>query len=338
MWFGGLNGHRKQRHVGTLKAWPAAGSGEGQWVSRMATWIESQRLPGLVMTGIGSDVVELLERTAAVSFSRCADLDIGSGKSKRSMQRCYDAVPLNKTLVLRSYYALPGKAAAESWWSHHPSNDNDVMHKSPFQRRRTRCRPLASAESVRRLSGSSGRNIMVSNYERPGRRERLSDLRRQFRGCRGLAKHGTAQLKRDKNSSLGHSPIRSTDLRRSPEPFSCGLGLGLDNGPGPGPGPRRGPQPTWTSTWTSSSTWTWACLVKRQAPEICEVGGITRTVPSQHGSGPWIWISMLRTVCVGRAKTLVAWLACGDLSVPTDTDADELAMIKMEKRNRSIPN
>lgn len=27
--------------------------------------------PGLVMTGIGSDVVELLERTAAVSFSRC---------------------------------------------------------------------------------------------------------------------------------------------------------------------------------------------------------------------------------------------------------------------------
>lgn len=167
------------------------------------------------------------EQRLAIS-SRQADLDIGSGKSKRSMQRCYDAVPLNKTLVLRSYYALPGKAAAESWWSHHPSNDNDVMHKSPFQRRRTRCRPLASAESVRRLSGSSGRNIMVSNYERPGRRERLSDLRRQFRGCRGLAKHGTAQLKRDKNSSLGHSPIRSTDLRRSPE-WRTDLDLDLDS-------------------------------------------------------------------------------------------------------------
>lgn len=106
-------------------------------------------------------------------------------------------------------------------------------------------------------------------------------------------------------------------------------------------------------------TWTWTSLVKRQAPEICEVGGITRTVPSQqrlrafrfNGACVVCWLGE----CCNK-KTLAAWLAGGEaLGGPWEgpgssgslgavgahrgtSIADALAMIKMEKRILSIPN
>lgn len=118
--------------------------------------------------------------------SRQEDLDIGSGKSKSSMLRCCDATPFNEaphwysecyapaTLLLRS----PWQAAAESWWSHHSSNDNDAMTQIAGC---TGCSAedgmpcsLANAEPVGRLSRSQAadqQSSTSSSRAAPGQRE-----------------------------------------------------------------------------------------------------------------------------------------------------------------------
>lgn len=165
--------------------------------------------------------------------SRQEALDIGSGKSKSSMLRYRDAAPLlsRTSRVLRSCYALPGKAAAESWWSHHPSNDNDVMTQmaGAVQRREEmRCDAVAlgkcrAREPIARLLAADQHSSIIINGQqsRMGSRENevLFDLRRQFRGClrAGPGLDGSRRMSGiKKTQSLGHCPIRSTDLRRSP--------------------------------------------------------------------------------------------------------------------------
>lgn len=95
--------------------------------------------------------------------------------------RCYDTAMQrpseqdlsSATLLLRTSW----QAAAESWWSHHPSNDNDVMTQMAGAETRECDAVLwASAEPVSRLpdcwrpTSKAASSSMVSNHEwGPGR-------------------------------------------------------------------------------------------------------------------------------------------------------------------------
>lgn len=189
-----------------------------------------------------------------------------------------------------------------------------------------RCRALGKCrarEPIARLLAADQQSSIIINGQqsRMGSRESevLFDLRRQFREClrAGPGLHGRRRMSGiKKTQSLGHCPIRSTDLRRSPGllslsgPRSVSLSLSLSLsqpshashrlrdcihiisvGWGWGRGWGRG----WTSTSTLSLTltWTWTLTWDRSCQasstrEICEVGGITRTVPSRHSCGPSI--------------------------------------------------
>lgn len=182
---------------------------------------------------------------------------------------------------------------------------------------------------IARLLAADQQSSIIINGQQSRRGSRVSealfDLRRQFREClrAGPGLGGRARLSGiKKTQSLGHCPIRSTGVRRSPglslSPSSSLDSLILISMWAGG----------WSRGWTSNldldldldmdmdMDLDLGLLVKRQAPEICEVGGITRTVPSQHGCGP----SIQWCVCCELAgcresaairKTLAAWVAGG---------------------------
>lgn len=85
-------------------------------------------------------------------------------------------------------FALPGKAAAESWWSHHSSNDNDVMTQMAGAEEEMgmpcsgKCR--ARGPIARLLAADQQGSIIINGQQSPrGARDSdtLFDLRRQFR-------------------------------------------------------------------------------------------------------------------------------------------------------------
>lgn len=189
-----------------------------------------------------------------------------------------------------------------------------------------RCRALGKCrarEPIARLLAADQQSSIIINGQqsRMGSRESevLFDLRRQFRRClrAGPGLDGSRRMSEfRKTQSLGHCPIRSTDLRRSPGLLSL-------------PGPRSClplSRPTlsltplidyvttyisstsvgwvrgWTSTSTSTLTLTWDVSCQASSTrEICEVGGITRTVPSRHSCGPSIqWYPYVCCELAGR--------------------------------------
>jgi len=249
--------------------------------------------------------------------------------------------------------------------------------------------PLANAEPVGRLSDSwrptsiAASSSMVSNRPRRGARdsETLIDLRRQFTDCvraPGLGLCGRRRMSgMKKNSKLGFTarsdPPTSDDRRGelslslrplsaslpglTPKPLSSlctlayhcgccavlccavlGLGLGLELGLDLGPGPLN---------------LDLGLLVKRQAPEICEVGAalLAPCHPSTRLRAHRFNGTTVRYMCcvlagiVNNEAILAAlvprwspWGALGSLEPTKTSIAVELAMIKMEKRIPSIPN
>lgn len=183
-----------------------------------------------------------------------------------------------------------------------------------------RCRALGKCrarEPIARLLAADQQSSIIINGQqsRMGSRESevLFDLRRQFREClrAGPGLDGRRRMSGiKKTQSLGHCPIRSTDLRRSPGFSLHGPSLCLPLVPLSQPSHAYRLRDyihiissMWAGArgWTSTSTLTWAFSCQASSTrEICEVGGITRTVPSQHDCGPSIqWYC----TCV------VSWLA-----------------------------
>lgn len=212
---------------------------------------------------------------------------------------------------------------------------------------------------IARLLAADQQGSIIINGQQSRRGSRVSealfDLRRQFReGLRaGPGLGGRRRMSGiKKNSKLGFTarsdPPASDDRRGSPSLFGLLetrhslLLISMWAGAGVGAGSR-------TSNLDLDKVLDMdldlGLLVKRQAPEICEVGGITRTVPSQHACGPatqWCVCSELAGWLLGKCSNKKnpgclgrRWGRSGSLGLwsPQGTSiAEELAMIKMEKR------